>query len=66
MWRSLRRVDVRQITLLDSVGFAVKDFSALRYVLHKVEKTGLHDNLDRIADPDQPRDPFGMLLRAAK
>ena len=66
MWRSVRRVDARQITLLDSVGFAVKDFSALCYVLHKIEKTGLHDNLDRIADPDPPRDPFGKLLRAAK
>ena len=66
MWRSMGRVDARQITLLDSVGFAVKDFSALRYVLHKVAKTGLHDHLDRIADPDPPRDPLGMLLRAAK
>ncbi len=60
------RVDARQITLFDSVGFAVEDFSALRYVLHKVKETGLFDNLDMIADPDDPRDLFGMLLRAAK
>jgi ornithine cyclodeaminase len=60
------RVDARQITLFDSVGFAVEDFSALRYVLHKVKETGLYDNLDMIADPDDPRDLFGMLLRAAK
>ena len=60
------RVDARQITLFDSVGFAVEDFSALRYVLHKVQETGLYDNLDMIADPDDPRDLFGMLLRAAK
>ncbi len=60
------RTDARQITLFDSVGFAVEDFSALRYVLHKVKETGLYDNLDMIADPDDPRDLFGMLLRAAK
>lgn len=60
------RVDARQITLFDSVGFAVEDFSALRYVLHKVKETGLYVNLDMIADPDDPRDLFGMLLRAAK
>ena len=60
------RKDARQITLFDSVGFAVEDFSALRYVLHKVKQTGLYDNLVMIADPDDPRDLFGMLLRAAK
>ena len=60
------RTDARQITLFDSVGFAIEDFSALRYVLHKVKETGLYDNLDMIADPDDPRDLFGMLLRAAK
>ena len=60
------RVDARQITLFDSVGFAVEDFSALRYILHKIKETGLYDNLDMIADPDDPRDLFGMLLRAAK
>ena len=60
------RKDARQITLFDSVGFAVEDFSALRYVLQKVKQTGLYDNLDMIADPDDPRDLFGMLLRAAK
>lgn len=59
------RRDAAQITLFDSVGFAIEDFSALRYVLHKAKETGLHDNLDMIADPDDPRDLFGMLLRAA-
>ena len=71
LWRVITgavpgRTDARQITLFDSVGFAVEDFSALRYVLGKVKATGLYDNLDMIADPDDPRDLFGMLLRAAK
>lgn len=58
------RRDARQITLFDSVGFAVEDFSALRYVHEKARETGLYDNLDMIADPDDPRDLFGMILRA--
>jgi ornithine cyclodeaminase len=55
----------RQITLFDSVGFAIEDFSALRYVRDQLETTGLYQELDLLADPDEPRDLFGMLLRAA-
>lgn len=59
------RHDDRQITLFDSVGFAIEDFSALRYVLDQLDATGLYHALDLLADPDDPRDLFGMLLRAA-
>ncbi len=59
------RTAAAQITLFDSVGFAVEDFSALRYILGKLAETGLYDDLDMIADPDDPRDLFGMILRAA-
>lgn len=59
------RRDAREITLFDSVGFAVEDFSALRYVRAKLAETGLFTQLDMIADPDDPRDLFGMLLRSA-
>ncbi len=58
------RMDAREITLFDSVGFAVEDFSALRYVRSKLAETGLFTQLDMIADPDDPRDLFGMILRA--
>jgi ornithine cyclodeaminase len=54
----------KQITLFDSVGFATEDFSALRYVRDQLRLTGLFDELDLLADPDEPRDLFGMLLRA--
>lgn len=54
----------RQITLFDGVGFAVEDFSALRYVYSRLKQTGLYQDLDMIADPDDPRDLFGMLMRA--
>ncbi|MEJ6477876.1 MAG: ornithine cyclodeaminase [Octadecabacter sp.] len=58
------RTDPRQITLFDSVGFAVEDFSALRYVRHKIKDSAFYTDLDMLADPDDPRDLFGMLLRA--
>jgi len=59
------RSDAQEVTLFDSVGFAVEDFSALRYVRSKLQETGLFTQLDMIADPDDPRDLFGMILRAA-
>lgn len=59
------RSDAAQVTLFDSVGFAIEDFSALTYIRSKLAETGLYEDLDMIADPDDPRDLFGMLLRAA-
>ncbi|KQX25966.1 MULTISPECIES: ornithine cyclodeaminase [unclassified Sphingomonas] len=69
-WRVLKgeapgRRDARQITLFDSVGFATEDFSALRYVYSKLQGTDFFQNIDILADPDDPRDLFGMLQRAA-
>jgi ornithine cyclodeaminase len=58
------RTSDRQITLFDSVGFATEDFSALRYVYDQLEWTGNYDQLDMVADPDDPRDLFGMVRRA--
>ncbi|MEP1586858.1 MAG: ornithine cyclodeaminase, partial [Tateyamaria sp.] len=59
------RTDARQITLFDSVGFAIEDFSALCYVREAIEGTDFFTPLDMLADPDGPRDLFGMVKRAA-
>jgi ornithine cyclodeaminase len=59
------RHDQGQITLFDSVGFAIEDFSALRYVRDQLRHTRRYEELDLLADPDEPRDLFGMLLRQA-
>ena len=69
MWQVINgsapgRVNDRQITLFDGVGFATEDFSALRYVRHRLKDTGFYQNLDMVADPDDPRDLFGMLMRS--
>ncbi|KQZ92573.1 ornithine cyclodeaminase [Rhizobium sp. Root564] len=61
--KTVGRTSERQITLFDSVGFAIEDFSALRYVRSKLVETGLFEELDLLADPDEPRDLYGMLLR---
>ncbi|TCP31010.1 ornithine cyclodeaminase [Sphingomonas sp. BK235] len=70
LWRVVQgeatgRSDARQITLFDSVGFATEDFSALRYVHDKLQGSDFFHALDILADPDDPRDLFGMLQRAA-
>ncbi|MDP3262953.1 MAG: ornithine cyclodeaminase [Tabrizicola sp.] len=59
------RTSASEVTLFDSVGFAIEDFAALRYIRAQLAATGLAQQLDMIADPDDPRDLFGMLLRAA-
>jgi ornithine cyclodeaminase len=58
------RTDAAQVTIFDGVGFAVEDFSALCWLQARVQGTGLAQMLDMIADPDDPRDLFGMLRRA--
>ncbi|SHM89338.1 ornithine cyclodeaminase [Roseibium suaedae] len=53
-----------QITLFDSVGFAIEDFAALRFLKDLLPRTGHYSKLDLLADPDDPRDLFGMLIRS--
>jgi ornithine cyclodeaminase len=58
------RRSAAEVTLFDGVGFAIEDFSALRYVHDRIKDTPYYVDLDLIADPDDPRDLFGMLKRA--
>jgi ornithine cyclodeaminase len=72
MWQVIRgelagRKNDEEVTLFDSVGFATEDFSALRYIRDQLGKpgmTGMYENLDMIADPDDPRDLYGMVRRS--
>ncbi|MBD3786706.1 MAG: ornithine cyclodeaminase [Sphingomonadales bacterium] len=69
LWQVMRgeapgRRDAKQITLFDSVGFAIEDFSALRFVQARIKGTEFFEPLDMLADPDDPRDLYGMLQRA--
>ncbi len=58
------RTSPKQITVFDSVGFALEDFSALRYVRDAVDETDFYDELDLIAAPADPKDLFGVVSRA--
>ena len=70
MWQVINgektgRISADQITLFDSVGFATEDFSALRFIKAQLEHYPHYFDLDLLADPDDPRDLFGMVARAA-
>jgi ornithine cyclodeaminase len=55
------RTSADQITIFDSVGFAIEDFSALRYVRDSVDGTDFYEDIDLVANPDNPKDLFGFV-----
>lgn len=50
-----------EITVFDSVGFAIADFSALRYLRDATAGTSLQVEIDLIADPEDPKDLFSLV-----
>jgi len=50
-----------EITVFDSVGFALEDFSALRFLADRVEGTAFYSDIDLITAPLDPRNLFGLL-----
>ncbi|MBY0690275.1 ornithine cyclodeaminase [Microbacterium marinilacus] len=58
--RAAGRTSTEQITLFDSVGFAIEDVSALRYVRDAVAGTPFVEDIDLVAEPEDPKDLFGM------
>jgi ornithine cyclodeaminase len=51
-----------EVTIFDSVGFALEDFSALRYLLRvHQEERGVQQQIDLIPDLDDPKDLFALL-----
>lgn len=60
--RKKGRTHADQITIFDSVGFAIEDFAALRYVRDAVaDATDFSEEIDLVASPDDPKDLFGMI-----
>jgi len=55
------RTSAEQITMFDSVGFAIEDFTALRYVRDSVDATDFYTDIDLVANPDDPKDLFGFV-----
>lgn len=64
-WRVLTgaapgRTSAEQVTIFDSVGFALEDFSALRHLRADIAGLGLGIEIDLVAAPDDPKDLFGF------
>ncbi|MET0382950.1 MAG: ornithine cyclodeaminase [Burkholderiaceae bacterium] len=65
-WRVLRgeaagRTSADQITVFDSVGFALEDFSALRMLREAAIELGLGCEVDLVPAMDDPKNLFGAL-----
>ena len=58
--RAPGRVSDEQTTLFDGVGFAIEDFSALRFVFDQLDDMKDVPKLNLLADPSDPRNLFGM------
>ncbi len=56
------RTSDQQITVYDSVGFAIEDFSVLRYLSDSVNGTEYAVDIDLVADPVDPKDLFGFAM----
>jgi len=51
-----------QITVFDSVGFALEDFSALRYVYQKAIQHNLGEDIALVPELEDPKDLFELTL----
>ena len=65
-WRVLTgqaagRLNAEQVTVFDSVGFALEDYSALAYLYDSALTLGLGEYLDLVPANDDPKDLFGLL-----
>ncbi|WP_051303437.1 ornithine cyclodeaminase [Comamonas composti] len=58
------RSDAAQITLFDSVGFAIEDYSTLRYLHRLAGESGLLDKLALVPHLSDPRDLYRLLREA--
>ena len=64
--RARGRTSEREVTIFDSVGFALEDFSALRYLyqLHRAER-GAREEIDLVPTLEDPKNLFSVLTTDA-
>ena len=70
LWRVLvgdapGRVSADQVTIFDSVGFALEDYSALRYVHEQAILRGIGVDVELVPTPDDPKDLFVLTRTGA-
>lgn len=66
LWRVLTgdapgRTADDQLTIFDSVGFAIEDFAALTFLNARLDGTDYYDELDLIAEPADPKNLFELI-----
>lgn len=66
LWSVLRgkhpgRRSPEEVTLFDSVGFALEDFAALRYLSNAADALGLGETIELIPSLDDPRDLYALI-----
>jgi ornithine cyclodeaminase len=69
-WRVLTgaapgRTDATQVTVFDSVGFALEDFSALTFMRDAAAELGLGRPIELVAQTADPKNLFGLLRLTA-
>ncbi|MED5611924.1 ornithine cyclodeaminase, partial [Pseudomonas sp. JH-2] len=55
------RQNAEQITVFDSVGFALEDFSALRWLHDAARERGIGRDIELVPRPQDPKDLFQLL-----
>lgn len=48
------------ITIYDSVGFAIEDYSALKYLHYDTSRNGIHSYVNLTTDPDDPKNLYAL------
>ena len=57
------RESAEQVTIFDSVGFALEDYSVLRYVHEQAVLRGIGEDIELVPIPDNPKDLFSHTKR---
>jgi ornithine cyclodeaminase len=57
------RTSVEQVTVFDSVGFALEDYSALHFLHDAALELGIGQRLPLVPQPADPKDLFATLKR---
>jgi ornithine cyclodeaminase len=70
LWRVLAGLEAGreradQVTVFDSVGFALEDYSALRFVYEQALARGIGDDVALVPPGANPKDLFGRLADPA-
>ncbi len=59
------RENAEQVTVFDSVGFALEDFSMLRYLHDLARERNIGSVIDLVPAPNDPKDLYGFMQTAA-